>query len=69
MVYLDNSEFNEIIQNDVLGGIDRAFHALVIDGSFSEKSVDLIVEDLKENLPKYIETQADVILKEKYFRN
>lgn len=55
--------YNEIIQMEVLLGIDRAFHSLQSrELPLSPKIKRDLVDNLKEFIPQYIESQADKIL-------
>ena len=55
--------YNEIIQMEVLLGIDRAFHSLQSrELPLSPKIKRDLVDNLKEFIPQYIDSQADKIL-------
>lgn len=55
--------YNEIIQMEVLLGIDRAFHSLQSrESPLSPKIKRDLVDNLKEFIPQYIESQADKII-------
>ncbi len=63
------NQYNEIIEMELLNGIDRAFHRIISDssqefgGSFGSgyKRCKALAEELKSILPNYIDKQCDLI--------
>lgn len=54
--------YNEIIEMEVLNGIDRVFHSIASGGSNTAyKRCREIADFLKSFLPDYIDNQCDVL--------
>lgn len=68
MLRTNNEEYNRIIQTEVLCGIDRAFHCLMCSNIPGPDFRMELIENLKEELPKYVEAQGEIILRCGYLK-
>ncbi|MDE5570391.1 MAG: hypothetical protein K2I82_07040 [Ruminococcus sp.] len=63
------SKYSEIIEMEVLNGIDRAMHVLLVEYNESRSNgLDVFcmrdIEELKHRIPKYIDKQFKTIISE-----
>lgn len=55
-------DYNEIIEMEVLNGIDRVFHSIMSSGNVAHyKHCGEVADRLKAILPEYIDNQCDVL--------
>ncbi len=63
------AEYRKIIETEVLSGINRALHSIMLyesenpchSGSSNHKLCEYMAEQLKERLPDYIDSQVKAI--------
>lgn len=64
------SKYNEIIEMEVLNGIDKAMHSLLVEykENFSHNRLNIFnaheIDELKRRIPEYIDKQYKTIILE-----